>query len=842
VSNPLIFKKINYTMLQNYFAIAIRNMRRHPFFSGINIAGLGVGLAACWLISLYVLHERSFDSFLPEADRICAVALNLKMQQTEGRTTNTPPPLGPRLLADFPEIEMAARTFYLRESVVRRDLPLQAPLAFNEEGVYAADTSFLELFGFPMVEGDPRTALDRPGSLVLSEDAAGRFFGKNSPMGQMLLVNDRPFTVTGVVKNLPPNSTVQFDFLVPIADYRVVERFSWSWIWLQVDTWVRLRQTPDAAGLAALESKFPAMVRRHAPAAFERVGQNFEEQIRNGDRYDIHLLPLKTLHLGQKALDSRIPTLADGGQVRMFGIVGLLILLLACVNFMNLSTARSSLRAREVGVRKALGSPRRALVGQFLAESLLYSAAGMGLAAVLAAVALPVFNRLTGLDFSTSALFAPQNLALAVGLTLLTGLLGGLYPAFFLSKFSSSEIFKSSANASAKGGHAGVRSGLVVLQLSVSIALLLGAWAVLRQLDFARKNSPGLQRENVLVLPVLRNLVTQADEASKIESFRQQIEQLPEVESASASMFLPSVGSFGDFYEPEQGDQSQSVPQNLPISSFMADAHFTKTLGLEIREGRNFQDDHGRADSNSVLLNEAAVRAIGWEKPLGKWLRYPGNGNQRFQVVGVLRDFHLGSVRGPIEPAAIFHRSSKTYRAWANYLTARLRPGTEQAALAKIAPIWATTMPNAPFKYDFLDASFARMYRSEAQTSSILSLFTGLAMFIACLGLFALAAFMAERRTKEIGIRKVLGASVAGITGLLAKDFLKLVLIAIVIASPVAYYFMQKWLSDFAYRIDIQWWMFAGAGLAAVAIAFLTVGFQSVRAALTNPVKSLRSE
>ncbi|MBV6438389.1 MAG: hypothetical protein EPGJADBJ_00010 [Saprospiraceae bacterium] len=825
-------------MIQNHFKIAWRNFHRQPFFAGINIAGLSVGLASCWLIGLYFFHEKSFDRFLPDADRICTVALDLKMQHEEGRTTNTPPPLGPRLAADFPEIELAARTFYLQETTVRREQAGHAPVVFTESAAYAADTSFLELFGFPMAEGDAATALDQPGSLVLSERAAAVYFGKTAPIGQSLFVNDRLFTVTGVAKKLPSNSTVQFDFLLPMADFKVVDRFSWSWIWLQVDTWVRLRQRPTAESLAALEAKFPGMVHRYAPAAFERVGQNFEEQIRRGDRYNVQLLPLPTLHLGQAGLGSRLSTLGDGAQVRMFGIVGLLILVLACVNFMNLSTARSTLRAREVGVRKALGSQRGALVGQFLVEALLFSTVGMSLAAVLAGAVLPLFNNLTGLDLTFSDLFSPKNLALAAVLTLLAGLLGGLYPAFLLSKFRPIQTLKGNLSPLPGGHGSAFRSGLVVFQFSVSIALMLGSWVVLRQLEFARDNSPGLRRENVLVLPVHQNL----RDPSKLEAFRQQIAQLPEVVEASHSVFLPSQGSFGDFYEPEQGDQQNPVPQNLPLSSFLSDTRFVPVLGLDIVAGRNFQDDHSLADSISVILNEAAVRAIGWENPVGKWLRYPGNANQRFQVVGVMRDFHLGSVRGPIEPAAVFHESSKTYRVWASYLVARLRPGTERSAVEKTSALWAAAIPNAPFNYDFLDASFARLYRAEAQMGSVLGVFTALALFIGCLGLFALAAFTAERRTKEIGIRKVLGASITSVANLLVGDFLKLVVGSCVIAFPVAFYFMNKWLVDYAYRIDIQWWMFAAAGAAAVTVACLTVGFQSVKAALANPVTSLRSE
>ncbi|MCY7330002.1 MAG: ABC transporter permease, partial [Saprospiraceae bacterium] len=362
----------------------MRNFRRQAFFSLINVAGLAVGLAACWLITLFVSHEQSFDRFLPAADRICAVALDLKTGDQEGRTTNTPPPLGPRLAADFPEVELAARTFHLSSAVVRQEAADHAPVLFNENAVMAADTAFLELFDFPMAAGQATTALDRPGSLVVTEKIAAKYFGKTSAMGQSLTINDRTFTVTGVAKDLPSTSSMQFDFLLPMSDFKVVDNFAWSWIWLQMDTWVRLRQAPTTESLASLEAKFPAMVRTYAPAAYARIGQNFEEQLRKGDRWAVQLLPLKTLHLADANLASRLNTLGDGQQVGIFAIIGGLILLLAGINFMNLSTARSMKRAREVGVRKALGSQRGALVSQFLAESLLISSIAFLLAAGLA--------------------------------------------------------------------------------------------------------------------------------------------------------------------------------------------------------------------------------------------------------------------------------------------------------------------------------------------------------------------------------------------------------------------------------------------------------------------------
>ncbi|GAB2790211.1 ABC transporter permease [Rhabdobacter roseus] len=825
-------------MLQNYLKIAFRHFRRQAFFSLINVSGLAVGLAACWLIGLYVFHEKNYDTFLPYSDRVCAVAFDIKMGDQEAFTTNTPPPVGARLVEDFPEIEMAARTFNLGSVVVQREaMNGKVPLTFNEYNTaMAADTAFLELFGFPMVAGDPRTALDKPGSVVLTESMARKYFGDQAALGQSLKLNNYPYQVTGIVQELPTNSTVQFGFLASMANFSVVERFSWSWIWLQVDTWVRLRQPATEPTLAALENKFPTMVRTYAPAAYARIGQDLEEQFKKGDRLDVKLLPLEKLHLNYTGLISRLNTLGDGQQVGMFAIIGGLILLLACVNFMNLSTARSMQRAQEVGVRKALGSQRSALVAQFLVESLLLSLAAMLLAALLTSAVLPFYNNLTGLALFPSDLFSPKILGFVTLLPIITGLLGGLYPAFYLSRFKAIEMFKS-VGARVRGGLVSVRSGLVVFQFTVSIVLMLGSIVVFRQLEFAQKQSPGLNREHVLVVENVRHLAT----PSMREDFRQQLASLPEALDATHATFLPSLGSFGDFYEPEQGDEENAVVSSIPIGSYLTDADFVPTLGIEILAGRNFRP-HSVSDSASVILNETAVRAIGWKDPIGKWLRYPGNANQRFQVVGVMRDFNDASVRTVIEPMALFHEASKTYQTWGSYMALRLRAGTEKQAVEKIAALWNKAVPEVPFDYDFLDATFARLYRSEARMSTVLNILTGLALFIGCLGLFALAAYTAESRIKEIGVRKVLGASVASIVSLLSTDFLKLVVVAIVIATPIAWYIMNTWLADFTYKIDLEWWYFAGAGGLAVGIALLTISFQAIKAALMNPVESLRSE
>ena len=822
-------------MLKNYFKTVIRNGIRQPFFSIINITGLAVGLAACWLLSMYYFHQNSYDTFLPDADRIGIAVLDLKMGDTEGKTTNTPPPLGPRLAGDYPEIEMTARVFNLGETLVKTESEGQESKSFNESGAIAVDSTFLKLFGFGMKEGD-FNALNAPYSLVLTQQMAKKYFGNETAMGKIISFNDRLFTVSGILNDLPINASLQFDFLLPTKDFKVVDTFEWSWIWLQMETWVKFSKPISNDNLVALENKMPEMVKKYAPSAFERIGQNFEENLKKGGKYQVKFLPIKKLHLENAGLNSRLGTLGNKQQVQVFGIIGIIILLLACFNFINLSTARSVKRAKEVGVRKALGSSRSSLIWQFLVESSSYSLLALIISSFISISILPLFNILTGIEFTFQSLFQNEVLVVVLTLPILTGLVAGIYPAFYLSKFDTIDTMKKSFGTS-NHKFISIRSGLVVFQFSVSIVLMLGSIIVYQQLKFGMETKAGMIKENVLIINNTRHFKSPSDR----DVFRQKLLQIPEIQEVTHSTFLPSTGSFGDFYEPEQGDQNNSVVQSLLLSSFLTDENFAPTLKLEIVSGRNFRTNSS-SDSSSIILNETAVKAIGWQNPIGKWLRYPGNANQRFQVVGVMKDFHLGSVKTEIEPAALFHESSKTYQTWGSYLAVRLQPNTEKTVIEKITNLWKASIPGVPFEYDFLDTSFSNLYQNEEKTASVFLVFTILAQFIGCLGLLALATFMAEQRTKEIGIRKVLGASVASITTLLSKDFLKLVLVAVTIACPIAYYFIIQWLADFAYRVDIHWWVFALVSILAIIIAFLTVSYQSIKAALVNPVKSLKSE
>jgi putative ABC transport system permease protein len=454
---------------------------------------------------------------------------------------------------------------------------------------------------------------------------------------------------------------------------------------------------------------------------------------------------------------------------------------------------------------------------------------------LMVVAALPWVNRLTGEDLQPGLLTTSRLGLAAALLPLLTGLLGGSYPALFLSNFKPASVLKGAVHR-AGPRHALIRSGLVVFQFTVSIALLVGTLVVARQLAFARSRDIGLSRENVLVVNNTQRL-----NAGSREVFRQQLLQMPEVIRAGASTDLPARNSFGDLYVPEAGNDGRPVIKDLALASYMVDDDFVPTLEIRIKEGRNFSRDFP-SDSAAVILNETAARVIGWEHPVGQYLHYPGNANQRFQVIGVMQDFHTESFRAAVQPFALFHQSSKTYDIPGSCLAVRLRAGQEKKFLAKAEPLWKAAAPGLPFDYSFLDADFDALYRSEAKVGRILTALAGLSIFIGCLGLFGLITFAAEQRTREIGIRKVLGASVSGLVALLARDFLKLVFLAILIATPVAWYVMGKWLQDFEYRIELSWWMFAAAGALALGIALLTVSFQSVKAALANPVRSLSSE
>ncbi|HEV8270382.1 MAG TPA: ABC transporter permease [Chitinophagaceae bacterium] len=825
-------------MIKNYFKTAWRNMMRNKTSSFINISGLSIGIACVLMIVIYIQNELSYDKFHKDADRIFQVTLKGNMGGQEFWAGNTPPPVGKALVSNFPEIESYTRFYKARDIVARYGSNNSTEKFFTEKNIIAVDSNFLEFFGFKMLEGDPATVLLKPGSVVITADIAKKYFGNENAIGKTIVMkeNKKPFTVTGVLENIPSQSSLQFDFLMPVADFPAVKQFSWSWVWQQMISYVKLRSNvkTDVASIQELESKFPAMVRVQAASAFNRIGKPFDEFIKNGGRWDLHLLPLTDVHL--RSANIGIPWLSHLSNIKyiyIFGSIALFIIILACVNFMNLSTARSAKRAKEVGIRKVTGSTRGQLVRQFLAEAFLYSFISSIMAVILVAVLVKPFSDLTGESIKLDIAFTASLWFVLIGLAILIGLLAGSYPAFYLTSFNPVAVLTGKTFSRSGKGALFIRNGLVIFQFTISTILIIGTLVVFKQLNFFRNTNMGLDKENVLVIANSNRLGTSE------ESFRQTISQLPGVSNASIANSIPTGNLFGDSYIPDQNGEEQ-VAKDINLTSFIIDYDFIPTLKIQVLKGRNFSRDF--SDSLSVILNEEAAKQIGWKDAIGQRIQYPGGNNEWYTVIGIAKDFNVQSLQTAMSPIALFHTSSKSYDIGTSFMMVRMKPGDISNTLSKIESKWKTFVSGEPFDYNFLDASFDALYRSEQRMGSIFSIFTGLSLFIACLGLFGLSAYIAERRIKEIGVRKVLGASVSGVVTLLSKDFLKLTLVATIIAFPIAWWWMNKWLEDFAYRININWTVFLIAGLCTLFVALLTVCFQAIKAAIANPVKSLRTE
>ncbi len=813
-------------------------MLRNKTSSFINISGLSIGIACALLIVIFIKNELSYDRFHKDAARIFQVVLNGNMNGQEFWAGNTPPPIGAALANNIPEVEAYTRFYKPRDMVVRVQDKGISDKFFTEKNVLAVDSNFLQVFDFKTVAGDATTALMKPGSVVITEAMAKKYFGKENAIGRALFMNQdkKPFAVTAVIKNIPSHSSLQFDFLTPIADFPVVKRFSWSWVWQQMVCYVKLKKNIgiDKENIHKIESKFPAMVRVQAAQGFERIGKPFDEFIKNGGKWDFHLMPLTDIHL--RSGNISMPWLNHLSNIKylyIFGSIALFIILLACVNFMNLSTARASNRAKEVGIRKVTGSTKTQLIRQFLSEAFLYSIISSAIAVVLVVLLLGGFSGVIDEPISFQSAFTPGIWLSLTGLTFIVGLLAGSYPAFYVTSFKPALVLKGKNLLAGSRTNLLIRNGLVVFQFTISTIMIIGTLVVLKQLKFFRNTDLGFDKENVLIISSTNRL------GQSEESFRQSIRQIPGILNASITTGIPSGSAFGDSYVPEPEGVEETVKE-INLNSFMVDESFIPTLGIKIAAGRNFSKEF--SDSASVILNQEALEQIGWKNPLGKWLDYPGGDNFRFKVIGVVKNFNIESLQAAITPFVLFHPSSKTYDMGISNIVVKIKSRDLPRLIDQVQSKWKNFVSAEPFDYKFLDTEFDAQYRTEQRLGGIFSLFASLSIFIACLGLFGLSAFMAERRRKEIGVRKVLGASVESVVALLSKDFLKLTVIATAIAFPVAWYFMNKWLEDFAYRIDIGWTIFLIAGLGTLLITLITISFQAISAAIANPVNSLRNE
>jgi putative ABC transport system permease protein len=821
-------------MFKNYLKIALRNLIKHKMYSLINVCGLATGLACTILILLWVRDELSFDRLHENATDIYRINWDFKWNNNEGVGPGTPPPLAAALMREIPEVDAATRIYPVPKMVVR-----YGGRFFNEDRILGVDENFFEIFNFKLETGNAETALDEPNSVILSEASARKYFGDESALGKILTIGDSKemfrkrydnlFKVTAIVQNPPSNSHIQFDMLTSMSSHPAVSFFDWSWVWMQVTTYAKL----DAGVLVPIvEAKIPAIVKKYAPAAFTRVGFSFDELMSGGGRWDFVLQPLADVYLGSTQIGNRLGPIGNRMYVYLFSIIAGFILFIACINFMNLSTARSAKRAREVGVRKAMGSARHELVAQFLIESIIFSLLALPIALFLVELAIVPFNNLSG-KFLQFNLFDPHWLPAALlALTLFVGLVAGSYPGFYLSSFRPVQILKGKFHSS--GNNLRFRNVLVIFQFAITIALIACTLLVQKQMNFVRQADLGFDREGVVIISNENHRL--GDQA---EAFKERLQAHSQIIDASISSGVPPNWGFQDYYKLEgKGDEQ------FDLISYMTDEDFLSTLDIEIVQGRGFFKEFA-TDAESVILNEAAVKFFGWDdNPLGKTLMYPGSphGEAKYQVIGVMKDFNFLALYSPIMPFALFHTSSKSYNIPRSYVVVRIPTSDVERTIKFVESEWKSFAPTTPFEYTFLDESLDDQYRAEQRLGKIFLIFSGLTIFIACIGLLGLAAFSAEQRTKEIGIRKVLGASVHSVSALLSREFTKWVVVANLIAWPAAYFAMNRWLQNFAYRVEIGWGTFAFAGGLALLIAVLTVSTQAIKAALANPVESLRYE
>ena len=801
-------------MIRNYLKIAIRTLRRQPGYSAINIAGLSIGLACCILIGLFVQYERSFDEFHRLGDRM--YRLNKLVTPQEGAEevhAITGGAMGPAIQAAFPEVEQSLRMLPWFDDVMMRHEQTNQRVA----DVVFADSNFFSVFDFELVRGDPRTVLTAPRSIVFTEETAQRLFGDVDPMGKTVVgLNGLEYTVAGITKAPPATSHLRFNALISWTTTLQGEgnlNFGWLNRWLTQVAYTYLVLQPGADP-GQLESKLTALMEEHLP---ERA-----------DQYHLYLQPFNDLYLhSSDILFTRGLRLGSAGYVNVFGVVGLLILAIACFNFINLTTARSIRRAREVGVRKVMGAHRPQLARQFLAESTLLVGLSLLLAVVGVFFVLPAFGVFTGRELRFEAFLSPSLLVALVGLMIVVGLGAGGYPAFVLSRFMPIEALKRQRAAGA--GRAAPRKVLVAAQFAASIVLIVGTLVIYRQMDFVREADPGFEREHILVLPTGETAIR-----NQFEAFKQEVLSHPNVVQAAGSNSIP--GSRGDMSSFNLRPEGKSDDETWEAVVWRVDDFdLVDTYDMKLAAGRYFSPAFATDSSSSVVINQALADRLGWSDPVGRQLDIPGE-IEGSRVIGVLEDFHFESLHHEIFPLILY--VAPRYE----NLSIRLKGEDITETLSFLEATWKRFEQVYPFEYGFLEEASARYYDAEVRLMQTLGIFAGLAIFVACLGLLGLAAFTVQLRTKEIGVRKLLGASVPQITSLLSRDFLTLVLIAFVAAVPIGYYAMNRWLEGFAYRIELDVWVFALAGLIAIAVAGLTVSMQAIRAALSNPVDALRYE
>jgi putative ABC transport system permease protein len=808
-------------MFSNYLKIAYRNLLRHKSFSILNIFSLTLGLTACLLIGLFVRDEKSFDKFIPDGDRIYRIYLEVTNNEGKNNSVGTPPMFTTSLQQEFPEVEKVLRVLKLQS----KDLFEAQGKKVYEEGGIAVNPTFFEIFPLSFTYGTPIKSLDDPTSIVISAEMAERYFGKENPVGKEILRNKTAFQIKGVFQN---NSKfhLQLAYILPFAATKIPQQRMESWGWQQFNTYVKLK---EGANIQTLGAKFDDLIKEKAHPVTKEGGFSYLPRFQ----------PLHNIHLYSS--DFKFDILAIRGNityVKALTIIAVFILLIACFNFVNLATAKSLQRAKEVGVRKTIGATRKQLIFQYISETVLLTFISLVISVLLTLLLLPWLNRFTEKHISFDLFTNPLILPVLLGLTIVVGVLAGFYPALVLSGFQPVKVLKGAmVNDTSPGKIPWLRHGLVVVQFSLSVLLIISAMVVIRQVNYLHNKDLGFEKEQIMFFPMRGENMFK-----NYETFKNELLQSPNISSVSIGYGFPGDMVAGDNILVTK-DGQRLTQRAIQI---LVDHDYIKTLGLELVKGRDFSKEMATDKDAAYIINETAVKDLGFgtaENALGKTLWWPVWGAQspdslkQGQVIGVVKDFHYNSLYDKVETTVIQIFPGAYWK-----VAVKMKTANAGNTISHVQQVWGKFTPDYPIEYRFLDESFDQMYKAEDKLKSLLWIFTVVTIFVACLGLFGLAAYGAERRKKEIGIRKVLGASVEGIVLLLSKEFVKLVVVALLIASPLAWYAMSKWLEDFAYQIELEWWIFAIAGILAIVIALLTVSFQSIRAALMNPVKSLRSE
>ncbi len=802
-------------MFQNYFKFALRNILKHKFYSALNISGLALGLASCFLIGIYIYDEFSYDKFHENHENIYSIALHGRIGGQELYTSSSSPPVAQSIMSEIPGVEQAVRIRRWGNLVMK-----YGDKAFTEREAVLADSNFFNFFSFKLLKGESSTVLKEPNTMVMTPETVERYFGKEDPIGKIVTVgnSNQAYTVTGIAAEAPSNSSIKYDVLLSAISDGQMKNGNWT----NNGLYTYFRKNPNTT-VASINEKLEDLVRINVGPELEAgFGVSYEKFKENGGIYTYYAFPAENIHLYQPELMDSMSPRSDIKYVYILGAVGLFILVIACINFMNLSTARSASRAKEVGLRKTLGSQRSKLVLQFLAESFIYTLAGTIIAIVAVYLLMPSFQLLSGKEVAFDTMLQPVMIGGVVAVFIVVSFMAGSYPAFYLTSFKPVDVLKGKMKAGLKSK--GIRSGLVVLQFTISITLIICTMVVFNQLNYLQEKNIGMDKQNVIVLRNTTRL------GSSRAGFKQTLDAQTAIKATSfTNNVFPGVNNTTVF-------RVAGTEQDRILATYTADYDHASTLRLEMLQGRFFERGQV-ADSSVCVINEAAVKEFGWDNDIigRKVTNYNSEKPYDMTVIGVVKDFNFESFKMKVRPVII------QFTELSNNIMVRYE-GSPTEAVDKVRDAWKQAAPNEPFEYAFLDQNFDELFREEQRLSQVFTVLTSIAIFVACLGLLGLASFTAEQRTKEIGIRKVMGASVSSVSSMLSREFMILVAVAFAVASGIAWYAMDSWLSSFAYRVPLGAGAFVISGALAASIAWLTVSFHFIKAARSNPADSLRYE